>query len=67
MFQINIHDPFSAADLRKSGIDVKAGYETTFLIKPSQIVATDGVKDLAAIRRNCLFDDESDKLILFKY
>ena len=50
-----------------SGIDVKVGYETTFLITPSQIVATDEVKDLAPYRRKCLFPDETGKLILFKY
>ena len=66
-FQINIHDPFSAADLITSGIDVKAGFETTFLITPSQIVAIDGVKDLAPHRRNCLFVEETDSLVLFKY
>ena len=61
-----MHDPFSAADLRTSGIHVKAGYETTFLITPSQIVATDEVKGLAPHRRKCTFDDETSKLILFK-
>ena len=66
-FQLNIHNPFSTADLRSSGIDIKAGYETTFLITPSQIVDTNEVKDLAPHRRNCLFVDETDKLILFKY
>ena len=66
-FQINIHDPFSAADLITSGIDIKAGYETTFLITPSQIVATDEVKDLAPYRRKCTFSDETSKLVLFKY
>ena len=66
VFQLNIHNPFSSADLRSSGIDVKAGYETTFLITPSQIVATDEVKDLAPHKRNCTFHDETSKLILFK-
>ena len=50
-----------------SGIHVKAGYKTTFLITPSQIVATDEVRDLAPHRRNCTFVDETDKLVLFKY
>ena len=67
VFQLNIHNPFSSADLRSSGIDVKAGYETTFLITSSQIDATNEVKDLAPDRRNCLFVDENEKLILFKY
>ena len=66
-FQITIHDPFSAGDLKATGIDVKAGHETTFLITPSQIVVTDGVKDLAPHKRNCLFADETSKLVLFKY
>ena len=65
-FQINIHDPFSAADLITSEIHVKAGYETTFLITPSEIVATEGVRDLAPHRRNCTFYDEKSKLFLFK-
>jgi len=65
-FQINIHDPFSVADFTTSVINVKVGYETTFLITPSKIVATDDVKDLAFYRRNCKFDDETDKLVLFK-
>ena len=71
VFQINIHDPFSAADLGNSGIDVEAGYVTTFLITPSQIVTSDDFKDLPFYRRKCLFHDETDKprdkLILFKY
>ena len=67
VFKINIHDPFSAADLGNSGIDVEAGYVTTFLITPSQIVTSDDVKDLPFYRRKCLFHDETDKLILFKY
>ena len=50
-----------------SGIDVKVGYETTFLITPSQIVASDGIKDLAPYRRKCTFSDETSKLMLFKY
>ena len=66
-FQISFHDPFSAADLRASGLDIKAGYETTFFINPSQIVTTDGVRDLAPHRRNCTYADETSKLILFKY
>ena len=68
-FKINIHDPMSAADLRGSGINVMAGYETTFLISPSQIVATDAVKTLPIYKRNCLFPDETKftKLIIFKY
>ena len=67
VFQINIHDAFSAADLGNSGIDVEAGYETTFLITPSEIVTSDDFKDLPFYRRKCLFHDEADKLILFKY
>ena len=65
-FKINIHDPFSAADLRTSGLEIKAGYETTFFITPSEIVATEGVRDLAPHRRNCTFYDEMSKLVLFK-
>ena len=70
-FKINIHDPMSSADLRGSGINVMAGYETTFLISPSQIAATDEVKSLPFYKRNCLFPDETKftntKLIIFKY
>ena len=65
-FEIKIHDPFSVADVRTS-VNVKAGYETTFVITPSQIVASNDVKDMAPSRRNCSFDDETDKLHLFKY
>ena len=65
-FEINIHDPFSAADLRTSGLEIKAGYETTFSITPSEIVATEGVRELAPHRRNCTFYDEKNKLSLFK-
>ena len=59
----------SAADLRGSGINVMAGYETTFLISPSQIAATDEVKSLPFYKRNCLFPDEAKlkKLVIFKY
>ena len=71
VFQINIHDPFSAADLGNSGIDVETGYVTTFLITPSPIVTSEDFKDLPFYRRKCLFHDETDKprdkLILFKY
>ena len=71
VFKINIHDPFSAADLGNSGIDVEAGYVTTFLITPSQIATSEDFKDLPFYRRKCLFHDETDKprdkLILFKY
>ena len=67
--KIDIHDPMSPADLRGSGISVMAGYETTFLISPSQIVATDAVKTLPFYKRNCLFPDETKlrKLFIFKY
>ena len=65
--KISIHDPFSAADLRTAGINVIPGYETTFLITPSQIVTSEEVKDLPFYRRNCLFQDEADNLVLFKY
>ena len=63
---IKIHDPSSVADIRTS-VNVKAGYETTFVITPSQIVASKDVKDMAPDRRNCLFNDETGKLRLFKY
>ena len=63
---IKIHDPSSVADIRTS-VNVKAGYETTFVITPSQIVASQDVKDMAPDRRNCLFNDETRKLRLFKY
>ena len=65
-FQIKIHDPFSVADMSTS-VNVKAGYETTFVITPLQIVASNDVKDMASERRNCLFGDETGKLHLFKY
>ena len=66
VFKIKIHDPFSIADIRTS-VNVKAGYETTFVITPSQIVASQDVKYMAPDRRNCLFNDETGKLLLFKY
>ena len=66
-FKINIHDPSSVADLRTAGINVIPGYETTFLITPSKIVTSEDVRDLPFYKRNCLFQDEADNLILFKY
>ena len=66
-FKINIHDPFSAADLRTAGINVIPGYETTFLITPSKIVTSEDVRDLPFYKRKCLFQDEADNLVLFKY
>ena len=65
-FRISIHDPLSIADLRSSGVDVEVGYVSTFLITPSQIVTSPTAKNLPKEKRKCLFQEESNKLTLFK-
>ena len=64
--RIGIHDPMSVADLLGKGASVEAGYITTFLIKPSQIVTSPSAKDLPLDKRKCLFKHDNKKLELFE-
>ena len=64
-FKIAIHDPMSAGDLRRSGVEVEPGYVTTFLITPSQIVTSSNVKGLNEDQRQCRYHLEGKELKLF--
>ena len=48
----------SIADLRSTGVDIEAGYISTFLITPSQKVTSPEVKSLPMNKRNCSFPSE---------
>ena len=65
-FRISVHDPMSAADITGYSVEVKAGYISTFLITPSQIVTSGDTKHIPIEKRLCRFKDENDKMILFK-
>ena len=57
-FRISIHDPISIADLRDSGVDIVAGYISTFLITPEQKVTSPEVQSLSINKCNCSFPTE---------
>ena len=48
----------SIADLRDSGVDIVAGYISTFLITPVQKVTSPEVQSLSINKRNCSFPTE---------
>ena len=64
-FRVSIHDPMSVADLRRSGVEVEAGYISTFLITPSQIVTSKSARGLPEEKRECRFQFDSQSLTLF--
>ena len=64
-FRISIHDPMSIADLRSTGVDIEAGYISTFLITPSQKVTSPEVKSLPMNKRNCSFPSEGKPTLKF--
>ena len=65
-FRVNVHDPLSVADLIDTGVDVKAGYISTFLINPSQTITSNNTKHLSQEKRQCQFKNENRNLELFK-
>ena len=65
-FKVAIHNPAMPADLRSGGVEVEAGYLSTFLITSSQLLTSEGVKGLEQSRRKCRFPSESEGLKIFK-
>ncbi len=63
--RVAIHDPHKPADLRTGGVEIRPGYESTFLITPSQVKTSPDIERLSVERRKCKFPAESDGLELF--
>ena len=55
----------SMGDVTGTSVDIKVGYISTFLIKPSQIVTSETTKEMEKEKRKCRFHDENN-LMLFK-
>lgn len=64
-FKVAIHDPMMPANLRSEGVEIEAGYLSTFLITPSEITITDAVKGLEQFRRKCRFRSETQNMTVF--
>ena len=54
------------ADTIGTGIDVKPGYISTFMITPSQSITKKNTKHLPKEKRQCQFKDEKGNSSLFK-
>ena len=65
-FEISIHDPMTVADLQGNAVEVEAGYITTFLITPFQIVTSANARGLTVNDRKCMFKHDKEDLTLFK-
>ena len=57
-FYITLHDPTTIPDLRRTSVEVKAGYITTFFITPSQIVTSESAMSVSENKRDCRFHFE---------
>ena len=54
------------ADVIGTGVDVKPGYISTFIITPSQSITNENTKHLPKEKRQCQFKDEKENSRLFK-
>ena len=54
------------ADVIGTGVDVKPGYISTFIITPSQSITYENTKHLPKDKRQCQFKDENEDFSLFK-
>ena len=61
-----MHDQSTVADLIGTGVDVKPGYISTFIITPSQTITYENTKHLTIAKRQCQFKDETYNSALFK-
>ena len=64
-FRVAIHDPYAPADLRGTGIDIRPGHISTFLITPSQVKTSSAIEGLSMERRKCRFLSENKGLKIF--
>ena len=65
-FRVSIHDPMQIADIIGRGVEIKAGYVSTFVITPSQIVTSENTKYLPKEKRQCQFKNENEGITVFK-
>ena len=65
-FRVSVHDPLMVADLIGTGVDIKPGYTSTFIITPSQSITNRNTKHLPQGKRKCQFKDENEDFSLFK-
>ncbi len=63
--RVTLHDPNKPADLRGAGIDIRPGYDSTFLITPSQVQTSPDIERIDLARRKCKFPDEIEGLKIF--
>ena len=52
-------------NILSNGIDAKPGYETTFLVQPIQVVASENVHNVEKEYRKCSFPDEANEDSIF--
>ena len=65
-FRIALHQGFDIPDIRDSSLKVRAGFKTTLRVSAFELQSDGPVKEIQLSKRNCKFEDESNKQSPFR-